>query len=113
MLTLERRAEGRVDVVHLVNRVDADNATAVRQELDSLMSQGRNRLALRLDQVSFVDSSGLSVFVHAVKTARAAGGDVNLVLPTPAVRSVLELTRLSRIFEIWEDESSAVTALAS
>jgi anti-anti-sigma factor len=109
---MEKRAGGRVDVVHLVNRVDADNAPAVRRELDSLMSQGRNRLALQLDQVSFVDSSGLSVFVHAVKMARAAGGDVNLIQPTPAVRSVLELTRLSRIFEIWDDEPSAVMALA-
>lgn len=112
-MTLERRSKGPVEVVQLANRLDADNATAVRRELDALLNQGRNRLALRLDQVSFVDSSGLSVFVHAVKMARAAGGDVILVKPTPAVRSVLELTRLSRIFEIWDDESSAVTALAS
>ena len=112
-MTLERQTAGQVEVVRLANRLDADNANAVRQELDTLMKQGRNRLALSLNQVSFVDSSGLSVFVHAVKMARAAGGDVNLVQPTPAVRSVLELTRLSRIFEIWDDEPSAVLALAS
>jgi anti-sigma B factor antagonist len=101
-----------VEVVHLVNRLDASNATEVRQELESLMNRGCHRLALNLDRVSFVDSTGLSVFVHAVKAARAAGGNVNLIHPSPAVRSVLELTRLSRIMEIWDDESSAVLALA-
>lgn len=112
MPTLERRTDGEVDVVRLCNRLDASNAPEVRDELDSLMGEGRNRLALNLDRVSFVDSSGLSVFVHAVKAARATGGNVNLIHPSPAVRSVLQLTRLNRIFEIWDDEPSAVMALA-
>lgn len=112
MAILEKRASGSVEVVHLVNRLDASNATEVRQELEALMDRGCHRLALNLDRVSFVDSTGLSVFVHAVKAARAAGGNVNLIHPSPAVRSVLELTRLSRIMEIWDDESSAVLALA-
>lgn len=112
MLTLERRTDGEVEVVHLLDRLDASNAPGVRKELDSLMDRGRNLLALNLGEVNFVDSSGLSVFVHAVKAARAAGGNVNLIQPSPAVRSVLELTRLSRIMEIWDDEPSAVLALA-
>jgi len=112
MPALERRSDGEVEVVQLASRLDASNAPKVREELDSLMNRGRNLLALNLNGVSFVDSSGLSVFVHAVKSARAAGGNVNLIHPSPAVRSVLELTRLSRIMEIWDDEPSAVLALA-
>ncbi len=112
MPTLEGATMGPVEVVHLMNRLDASNASEVRRRIDSLMDRGRNRLALDLDQVSFVDSTGLSVFVHAVKSARATGGNINLIHPSPAVRSVLELTRLNRILEIWEDESSAVEALA-
>ena len=112
MPTLERRTDGKVEVVHLISRLDANNAPEVREELDSLMQRGRHRLALNLDRVSFIDSSGLSVFVHAVKAARAMGGNVNLIHPTPAVRSILDLTRLSRIMDIWDDEPSAVTALA-
>jgi len=98
--TLERRTDGQVEVVHLNQRLDASNAPEVRQELDLLVNRGHNLLALNLDHVSFVDSSGLSVFVHLVKAAIATG------------RSVLELTRLSRIMEIWDDEPSAVLALA-
>jgi anti-anti-sigma regulatory factor len=59
------------------------------------------------------DESLLYKRAETHRTLGTAGGDVNLVQPTPAVRSVLELTRLSRIFEIWDDEPSAVTALAS
>ena len=112
MPTLERRTDGAVEVVHLIKRLDASNAPEVREELDTLMGKGRFLFALNLDGVNFVDSSGLSVFVHAVKAARALGGNVNLIQPSPAVRSVLELTRLNRIMEIWDDEPSAVLALA-
>ncbi len=112
MTTLERTTDGPVEVIRLTSRLDASNASEVRQELDSLLQRGRTRLALDLDEVSFVDSSGLSVFVHAVKAARAAGGNVNLIHASAAVRSVLDLTRLSRILQIWDDEPSAVLALA-
>ena len=49
MAILEKRASGSVEVVHLVNRLDASNATEVRQGLKSLMDRGCHRLALNLD----------------------------------------------------------------
>ena len=60
-----------------------------------------------------IDSSGLSVLVSAREAARAAGGDVLLLKPNSTVRSLIELTRLQEIFEIFGNEQHAVERLAS
>jgi len=50
--------------------------------------------------VTFIDSTGLSVLITALKRARSLGGDVRLRAPSHQVFKVLELTRLHQVFEI-------------
>ena len=66
---------------------------------------------MEMGRVEFVDSSGLSVLVSAVKAARSAGGDVVLSALTPQVQALVELTRLHHLFEIFADEASAISYL--
>ena len=53
-----------------------------------------------LQHLQFIDSSGLGALVRGAKLARAAGGYLRLRAPKPAVRKVLQITGLDRIFEI-------------
>lgn len=111
-MPLTRHSVGPVDVVTLDGRLDAAAAGPVRQELKELIGSGRTRLVVNLAGVGFVDSSGLFALVASFKAARAVGGDVALVGLTPGVRSIVELTRLHRVFEIFDDEAVAVAALS-
>lgn len=112
MSTPPHRSVGNVEVVALSGRLDASAAPQVRQLLRGLVDQGRSRLVVDFADVGFVDSSGLSVLVTALKAARAAGGDVVVLNPTDNVRSLLELTRLHRVFLVFNDEASAVSSFA-
>ena len=79
-----------------------------------LARSGRARILIDLSRVGFVDSSGLSVLVTALKAARAAGGDVAVLRPAAQARALLELTRLHEVMTVFEDETTAVeTLLAS
>jgi anti-sigma B factor antagonist len=109
----ETRTVGSVEIVSLDGRLDASAAPEVRRHLRSIVDVGKTRLLIDLGAVSFVDSSGLSVLVTALKLARGAGGDVAILKPTADVRALLELTRLHLVFQIFEDEGTAVAALAS
>lgn len=80
--------------------------------VDGALSDG-NTIVLNLGRTRFVDSSGLSVIVTALKRCRAAGGDVVLVNPQPAVIGLLELTRLVEVFAIAPDEAGAMAHLAA
>ena len=95
----------------LVGRLDAAQAPEIRKQIDEHLKEGRTRIIFDMREVSFVDSSGLAVFVNALKSARQAGGDIAILGPTTPVRSILELTRLHRILSIVDTQEEAVSAV--
>ena len=110
-MALPRTSHGPVDVLSFAGSLHAATTASLRQELKDLIQSGRSRLVMNMAGVRFVDSSGLSVLVVALKAARAAGGDVVLLKLTPEVRSIVELTRLHRVFEIFDDADAAIAKL--
>ncbi len=108
---LVRRSLGNVEIVSFSGSLDASVATQARKELKEVFDGGKNLVVIDLGEVSFVDSSGLSVLVTALKTARGAGGDVVLSRLSPPVRSILELTRLHRVLEVFDDPETAAARL--
>ncbi|MCG8461791.1 MAG: STAS domain-containing protein [Holophagales bacterium] len=105
-------SEGRIiETMPLVGRLDAAQAPEIRRQIDEHLKEGRTRIIFDMREVSFVDSSGLAVFVNALKSARQAGGDIAILGPTTQVRSILELTRLHRILSIVDTQEEAVSAV--
>jgi anti-sigma B factor antagonist len=110
-MPVTRRTRGAIEVAEITGAMDAASATAIRDELRAIINEGKTRVAIDLDAVRFVDSNGLFALVSVFKAARVAGGNVVLLRLQPQVRSVVELTRLHRVFEIFDDESAAVARL--
>ncbi|ABV86755.1 STAS domain-containing protein [Shewanella pealeana] len=77
---------------------------AILQQIDAGMSQ----LIIDLHKVEYIDSSGLSVLISALKRVEKVNGEIVLLSPTAGVRSLIELTRLHQIFAIYEDETAAI-----
>lgn len=110
-MAFSHRTQGSVDIFSITGAFDAAEAPKIRDELKQVIDAGRAKLIIDLGQVQFVDSSGLSVLVTALKSARAKAGDVVLLNLTPPVRSIIELTRLHRILEISDSEEAALKKL--
>ena len=94
-------------IVTIEGKLNKGNSEESRDQLRGVILDGGARLVLDLSGVTYVDSMALSVLVSALKLAREEGGDLVLLRPTPPVRSLLEVTRLDRIFHIFKDEESA------
>jgi len=67
-------------------------------------------VVLQLDQVEFVDSSGLGALVRLMQSARSKGGDLKLSGVPPKIRKTLEMTNLLSQFETYESVEEAITA---
>ncbi|WP_165865691.1 STAS domain-containing protein [Vallicoccus soli] len=106
----ESRIAG-LTVVDLVGVLDLYNAPAVRSRLLGLLAGGSPRCVLDLDGLTFIDTAGLSVIVGVVKRCRRAGGDVVLVVTTPAVLRLLRITGLDTVTVIRESAAAAAAAL--
>ena len=88
--------EGYV-LVRLRGEVDLSWSQAVRRAvLDALADD--EPVGVDLSEVSYIDSSGIAALVEGFQTARARGGRFALVAVSDAVRAVLELARLDRVF---------------
>ncbi len=96
-----RTGSHEIDIltIRLSGRLDALEATELRQLFNDHLQDGQVNLAIDLSELEFLDSAGLAALVKGMKDARAAGGDLRLVWPRSAdAKRILELTSFDKVF---------------
>jgi len=88
-------------------RMDAHNSGELKEQMLQLFDEGKCNLIIDLGAVRFIDSSGLGALVSGFKNASAREGSLKLCSLQPQVRSMFELTRLHRVFEIYTTAEEA------
>ena len=89
-------------------RMDAHNSGDLKEQMLQLFDEGKCNLMIDLGTVRFIDSSGLGALVSGFKNASAREGSLKLCCLQPQVRSMFELTRLHRVFEIFPSQEDAL-----
>lgn len=108
MKTATREQTGAT-IVDVFGDIDMGTSVDLRKTLlDSL--KNTPRLVVNLREVRYIDSSGIASLVEVLKEARIKEKRLVLFGLSTAVREVLQLTRLTKIFEIRETEEQALTA---
>ena len=102
------REQNGVTIVEMVDRFDATNAPEAKTKLRDLVAEGKSRIVINLKKLEFIDSSGLGVLVGTLRRCVAVGGELCLAEVPEFARSVLELTRLTRVFSIASSEEEAI-----
>jgi anti-sigma B factor antagonist len=102
------RADGDLPVVSVEGDVDLYSAPELREQLAELSEEGAPRIVLDLSRATFLDSMALGVLLGAKKRLAATGGELEIVVATPDVRRILEITMLNRIFVLHESREEAV-----
>jgi len=88
-------------------RLDAKIAMEFKENLVKLIKEGQKNILINLEEVEFIDSSGLGAIVAGLKNAKP-DGELMLCGLQPAVKSLIELTRLNKIFQIYLNEKDAL-----
>lgn len=111
MLNINDEADG-ITVVDLAeDNLTASNAGQFRSMLAETIQEGRLRLVIDLQGVSYVDSSGLGALVGILKRL-GAKGDLVICAVGPAVMSVFKLTRMDKVFAIETTRQAAIERLS-
>jgi len=85
-------------------------ASVLREKLRQLAEANRNKIILNLAKVDFIDSTGLGAMVVCYTTLQKAGGRLVLLNLNRRHLELLVLTKLSTVFEVFEDEQDAVNS---
>jgi len=87
-------------VVRVSGEIDIQSSPILDEHLRDAQGEGTSSIVVDLSEVTFLDSTGLSVLVTALQRGQGAGGGVRLASPRPNVRRVLEVTGLAEVFQV-------------
>ena len=104
-----RQVEG-VTIVDLSGRITLGESSVVRDVVNDLMSKGNKKILLNLVDVNFIDSSGIGVLVSGFTSVRSQSGELKLLNPTKRIRDLLQITKLHSLFDVKDDEATAVAS---
>lgn len=103
-----------VTVLDLSGRIDiGEGSVTLRDAVRKLLDEGRRKIVLNLASVRYIDSSGLGELITAYVTAKNRGATVKLLNLTKRVDDLMQITKLSTVFDVYDDEQSAIESFAA
>jgi anti-sigma B factor antagonist len=110
-MKLTTREVSGVSIVDLSGKITlGEGGVALREEVRKLLAEGKKKIVLNLAEVNYIDSSGLGELVSAYTAVKNAGGELKLLNLTSKVRDLLVITKLVTVFDVKDDEASAVSS---
>jgi len=107
------REIGGVTILDLDGRlVTGVGDRELREIMERLLAEGRERILVNFARVTSMDSSGIGELVSGWKHARELGRTVAILRPGDRVRHTLHLSQLLPLRQVYEDEKTAVEALS-
>lgn len=109
--TINMRQNGDVSLVDVGGKITlGDGSVVIREAVKKLVADGTKKIVLNLGEVTYIDSSGIGELVSAFTTVSNSGGNLKLLNLTKRVQDLLQITKLYTVFEVFNDEASAVAS---
>ena len=110
MKSSTRQVDG-VTIIDLSGRITLGEGSSVLRDLvRQTVAKGNKKILLNLGDVTYIDSSGIGELVSAFTTVRNQGGELKLLNLTKKVHDLLQITKLYTVFDVKDDEASAIRA---
>jgi anti-sigma B factor antagonist len=110
-LKIKQRQAADVAILDLEGEVRmGDSATALRGAIRGLVAGGNQKILLNLAGVRYIDSSGIGELIANYTTVGRGGGQLKLLNLTDKVQDLLVITKLLTVFDVYEDESEALSS---
>jgi anti-sigma B factor antagonist len=100
LLRVDATSEGHTTTITADGEIDLATVNTLRSAITKAMQRGANHVTLDLDQVSYIDSSGLGTLIGAHKRLTASGGTLTIRCSQPRVLRLLAVTGLDRVLTI-------------
>lgn len=106
---LTTREVGDVTIVDVEGRITlGQGSTSLRDKVKELVALGKIKIILNLLDTAYVDSSGVGELVAGFSKLSNYGGTLKLLHLGQRIQDLLDITKLSHVFEIFTDEEEAV-----
>ncbi len=108
MLPISERKHNGVIILSVEKTLKGEGENALRQRLDALVRQGCLQILIDLKNLPYVDSTDLGRLIRSHLSVRQAGGRVRLCNLSERVMSLMKMTRLDTVLELYHTEEEAL-----
>ena len=110
-ITIQLRELSGVAILDMSGRITlGDGSVVLRETVREQIASGKKALIINLGEVTYMDSSGLGELISAFTTAKNRGATLKLLNLTKRIRDLMEITKLYTVFDIYDDEASAIAS---
>ena len=113
LLSVEHHVSAGASVIKIPSRVTMAQCDHIEFQIEALLGNERVNLVLDLGETEFVDSSGLAVFIKAMKYAKSQQGELCMANIQSQMSALLDLTCLDEVFAIFGSVTEALEYLES
>jgi len=89
-----------------------EESKSLREKLKGLIAEGKKQIVLNMDNVTYIDSTGLGTLVAAHVSAKTQGASLKLCNLGRRFQELLQLTKLLTVFEVCNTEAAAVASFS-
>lgn len=107
-LNINHRQVGNYDVLELIGELDAHTASQLEKVLKRLINQEKHNIIVNCEELEYIASAGLGVFMAYIEDVRSLGGDIKLSNMNPKVYNVFDLLGFPTLYDIVREEEEAI-----
>lgn len=101
-----------VSVCYVSGEIDINSAPQIKKDFDKIISSKKPKIIVNFKDVAYIDSSGLATLVEFLKNVRGYGGKMKLSNLSAKIKSLFEITKLEKLFDIQTEEEEAIKTFA-
>lgn len=113
-LKMSTREVNGIIIIDLSGRLTMGEASAaIRDEVRDQTGQGFRKILLNLADISYIDSAGLGELTASYTSIKNRGGELKLLNLTKRVHDLMQITKLYTVFDVYDDERTAIASFGS
>ncbi|MFQ5824235.1 MAG: STAS domain-containing protein [bacterium] len=99
---------GGVSILYIKGYLDAHTAQGLENAIQGLIDDNKYKIVVNFEDLMYISSAGLGVFMGFIEDIRKNGGDIKLTNMKPKIYRVFDLLGFPTLFDIVDDEATAV-----
>ena len=107
-MKIEVKQQGDIHVMSCGGSLDADTVAAFKKVAYDLVEGGATRFVIDCTGLTFIDSMGLGALISLLRRVRDRHGDVKVASLSDEVKTIFDITRLHRLFDVCADSGTAI-----
>lgn len=107
------RSNDQVQILDLKGELDAHTASELEAALQKCQDDERNKIVVNGENLQYISSAGLGVFMAYIEEVRESGGDIKIAALQPKVYNVFDLLGFPMLFDIVDSEAEAINKFSA